>query len=43
MNKIIQTAIKEVWYFCSPEIINRVKRAVGDWKHVKVHILDEKS
>lgn len=38
----LHNQLKEVWYFCSPEIINRVRRAAGDWKHVKIYTLNQK-
>jgi len=34
---VLHKRIKEVWYYCSPEIIERVRRAADDWKHVKVY------
>jgi hypothetical protein len=37
----LHNQLKEVWYFCSPEILNRVRRAAGDWKHVKAHELEQ--
>jgi hypothetical protein len=36
----LHNQLKEVWYFCSPAIINRVRRAAGDWTHIKVYALD---
>ena len=32
--------IKEVWYFCSPIIIERVRKAAKNWSHIKIFELD---
>ena len=34
---VLHRRLKEVWYFCSPEIIERVRKAAGKWDHVKIH------
>jgi len=37
MGYVLHSRIKEVWYYCSPETINRVRRAADKWGHVKVY------
>lgn len=36
----LHTRFKEVWYYCSPETIDRVRRAAVKWNHVKVYGLE---
>ena len=38
---ILHHRLKEVWYFCSPVIIERVRKAARQWKHVKIHTLPD--
>jgi hypothetical protein len=45
LNEIIRSyalhdRLKEVWYYCSPETIDRVRRAADKWDHVKVYGLE---
>ncbi len=36
---VLHERIKEVWYYCSPETIERVRRTAGNWNHIKIHAL----
>lgn len=37
---VLHKHIKEVWYFCSSETLDRVCKAAGKWPHLKIHGLN---
>ena len=28
--------VKKVWYFCPPNVIDKVQKVAGTWKHIRV-------
>lgn len=40
LSYVLHKRIKEVWYYCSSDTIEQVRRAANRWDHVKIYGLD---